>query len=147
MVGKAFILGIVAATLAAMPTVAQEAGEPGGARETCAEVSLDGDLEFNIPCPPGIRPLLEHLPRPADPPPRRDIVIDPEWPHDQAMIREHDWNHDWAMVAPQADDVEEAIPLFDDLQGLVELHLSGNSEEDGGWGKLQFGDELGEVAE
>jgi hypothetical protein len=114
MVGKAFILWIVAATLAAAPTLAQEA------RETCAEVSLDGDLEFNIPCPPGIRPLLEHFPRPADPPPRRDIVIDPEWPHDQAMAAEHDWPHDWAIIAPQADEEEEAAPLFDELFGAIE---------------------------
>lgn len=114
MVGKAFILWIVAATLAAAPTHAQEAGE------TCAEVSLDGDLEFNIPCPPGIRPLLEHLPRPADPAPRRDIVIDPEWPHDQAMAAEHDWPHDWAIIAPQADEEEEAAPLFDELFGAIE---------------------------
>jgi hypothetical protein len=60
------------------------------------------------------------LRRPADPPPRRDIVIDPEWPHDQAMAAEHHWPHDWAILAPQADEEEEAAPLFDELFGAIE---------------------------
>ncbi|MBE9557050.1 MAG: hypothetical protein IMF08_09360 [Proteobacteria bacterium] len=147
MVGKTFVLGIFAAALAATPVLAQEAEEPGRVRETCAEVSLDGDLEFNIPCPPGIRPLLEHLPRPTDPPPRRDIVIDPEWPHDQAVVAEDDWSHDWAMVVPRADEGEEEFPLFGDLLGLFEPLLSGHLEEDGGWRVLQSGEELDETAE
>ena len=120
MVGKAFVFGIFAGALAAIPAVAQEAEEPGRARETCAEVSLDGEYKLKVPCPPGTRPLLEQLPRPAEPSPRRDIVIDPKWPHDQAMIQKHDWPHDWAMVAPQADAEEETVPLFDDLLGAIE---------------------------
>ena len=123
MVGKIFVLGIFAATLAATPVLAQEAEEPDRAKETCAEVSLDGDYELKIPCPPGIRPLLEQLPRPADPAPRRDIVIDPEWPNDQAMAAEHDWSHDWAMIVPQADTEEETVPLFDDLLGVIERNM------------------------
>jgi hypothetical protein len=123
MVGKAIISVTFAATLAAASAVAQEAEERPAHKETCAEVSLDGDLEFNIPCPPGIRPLLEHLPRPADPPPRRDIVIDPEWPHDQAMVEENDWPHDWAMIAPRASDGEETIPLFGELFGAIEQDM------------------------
>ena len=124
MVGKTFVLGIFAAALAATPVLAQEAEEPGRVRETCAEVSLDGDLEFNIPCPPGIRPLLEHLPHPADPPPRRDIVVDPEWTHDQAMVEENDWPHDWAMIAPRASDgEEETVPLFGELFGAIEQDM------------------------
>lgn len=120
MVGKTFVLGIVAAALAATPVLAQEAEEPGRARETCAEVSLDGDYELKIPCPPGTRPLLEQLPRRADPAPRRDTVIDPEWPHDQAMVQEHDWSHDWAMIVPRTGAEEETVPLFDDLLGAIE---------------------------
>lgn len=127
MVGKTFVLGIVAAALTATPALAQEAEEPGR-EKTCAEVSLDGDYELNIPCPPGIRPLLEQLPRPAEPTSRRDIVIDPEWPHDQAMAAEHDWPHDWAMILPHAGE-GEAVPLFDDLLGLFEQKLSGYSAE------------------
>ena len=120
MVGKAIISVIFAVTVAAPLALAQEAGGPGRTKETCAEVSFDGDYELKIPCPPGTRPLLEHLPRPAEPAPRRDIVIDPEWPHDQAMIQEHDWPHDWAMVAPHYGEGEEAIPLFDELLGAIE---------------------------
>jgi len=164
MAGKAFASGLFAIALAAAPALAQEADGPGYARETCFEVSLDGDFKLKIPCPPGTRPLLEKLPLPAEPAPRRDIVIDPEWPHDQAMVAEHDWPHDWAMIVPQAGAEEETVPLFDDLLDLVnpylsgnrveegdqggwyfdldESHLSGSSEEDGGWEVLQFGAEL-----
>ena len=120
MAGKAILSIIFAVTLAAASVLAQEAEEPGRAKETCLEVSLDGDYKFKIPCPQGTRPLLEKLPRPAEPAPRRDIVIDPEWPHDQAMIQEHDWPHDWAMIAPHADEGEEAAPLFDELLGAIE---------------------------
>jgi hypothetical protein len=120
MVGKAILSIIFAVTLAAAPVLAQEAEEPGRAKETCLEVSLDGDYKFKIPCPQGTRPLLEKLPRPAEPAPRRDIVIDPEWPHDQAMVAEHDWPHDWAMIAPHAGEGEEAAPLFDELLGAIE---------------------------
>ena len=115
----AIALACVAA-LAAAPALAQEAEEPGRAKETCLEVSLDGNYKFKIPCPQGARSLLEKLPRPADPAPRRDIVIDPEWPHDQAMAAEHDWPHDRAMIAPRAGEGKEAIPLFDELFGAVE---------------------------
>jgi len=164
MVGKAFASGLFAIALAAAPAFAQQAEDPGRARETCFEVSLDGDFKLKIPCPPGTRPLLEKLPLPAEPAPRRDIVIDPEWPHDQAMAVEHDWPHDWGMIAPQADAEEDTIPLFGDLLDLVNPYLSGNrveegdqdgwyfgldeshpsdsSEEEGGWGVPQFGEEL-----
>ncbi|MEN8197331.1 MAG: hypothetical protein ABFS30_12585 [Pseudomonadota bacterium] len=118
----AIALGNLAA-LAAAPALAQETEEPRARKENCLEVSLDGDYKFKIPCPQGTRPLLEKLPRPAEPAPRRDIVIDPEWPHDQAMLAEHDWPHDWAMIAPQADDREEAIPLFDGLFGAIEQDM------------------------
>lgn len=111
------LTGLVA--LAATPALAQEAEEPRGRKETCLEVSLDGDYKLKIPCPQGTRPLLEKLPSPAEPTPRGDIVIDPKWPYDQAMAADHAWPHDWAMIAPQADD-EEAIPLFDELLGAIE---------------------------
>lgn len=123
MVGKAFASGLFAIALAAAPAFAQEAEDPGRARETCFEVSLDGDFKLKIPCPPGTRPLLEKLPLPAEPAPRRNIVIDPEWPHDQAFIAEYDWPHDWAMIVPQPDGEEEKIPLFDDLLGAIEQDL------------------------
>lgn len=112
------LAGVV--TFAASPALAQEAEEPGRVKETCLEVSLDGDYKFKIPCPPGTRPLLEQLPRPAEPAPRRDIVIDPEWPHDQAMVAEHDWPYDRAMVVPEAEEGEETVPLFDELLDAIE---------------------------
>ena len=146
MVGKAFSLGVFAAALAATTVLAQEAEEPGRARETCAEVSLDGDYKMKVPCPPGIRPLLEQLPRPVEPAPRRDIVIDPEWPHDQAMVAEHDWPRDWAMIVPRAGAAEEMVPLFDELLNQFEPYLSLDPEE-GAWGVLQSGEEFGETAE
>lgn len=111
------------ATLAAAPALAQEAEEPRARKETCLEVGLDGDYKFKIPCPPGIRPLLEQLPRPAEPAPRRDIVIDPEWPHDQAMVSEHDWPHDSAMIVPHADEEKRDIPQFDELLGAIERDM------------------------
>ena len=120
MVGKAFISGLFATTLAATPALAQEAKASGRASETCLKVSFDGDYKIEIPCPPGARRRLEQLPRPADPAPRHDIVIDPEWPHDQAMATEPDWPHDSAMIAPRAEEAEEAIPLFDELLGAIE---------------------------
>ena len=129
MVGKAFASGIFAIALAVAPAFAQEADNSGRARETCFEVSLDGDFRLKIPCPPGTRPLLEKLPLLAEPTPRRDIVIDPEWPHDQAMVAEHDWPHDWAMIAPQAGVEKKAVPLFDDLLNQFEQKLSGYSAE------------------
>ena len=52
--------------------------------------------------------------------PRRELVIDPKWPHDQAMVAEHDWPHDSAMIAPQDGEAEPAIPLFDELLGALE---------------------------
>lgn len=146
MAGKIFVLGIVAAALAAPPVFAQETEEPGRARETCAEVSLDGDYKMKVPCPPGIRPLLEQLPRPAEPASRRDIVIDPEWPHDQAMVEEHDWSQDWAMVVPRADTEEDAVPLFDELLNQFEPYLSFDPKG-GSLGDLQSGEELDETAE
>jgi hypothetical protein len=112
------------AAFAAATALAQEAEEPRAGKETCLEVSLDGDYKFKVPCPRSTRPLLGKLPRPAEPAPRRDIVIDPEWPHDQAMLAEHDWPHDQAMIAPQADDgEEEAVPLFDELLGAIEQDM------------------------
>ena len=122
-------------TLATTPGFAQEAEGPQTHKETCLEVSVDGGFKMQIPCPPGLRPLLEQLPRPAEPAPRRDIVIDPKWPHDQAMIEDHDWPHDWAMIVPHAGDGEEAIPLFDNLLGLFGRRLSNYSAEQSpeGW--------------
>ena len=124
MIGRLSALAIL---LAAAPGWAQEADESAAGRETCAEVGLDGDFRLKIPCPPGTRGLLQQLPRPADPAPRRDIVIDPEWPHDQAMAVEHDWPRDWAMIVPQPQAKEETMPVFDDLVGL---QLSGE------WGDI-----------
>lgn len=147
MAGKVFASGFVAIALAAAPAFAQEAQDPGRAHETCFEVSLDGDFKLKIPCPPGTRPLLEKLPLPAEPTPRRDIVIDPEWPHDQAMVAEHDWPHDWAMIVPQADAEEETVPLFGDLLDQFEFYLSGTQGEGGGSGKLRLREELRKVAE
>ena len=121
MVCKAIISLIFA--VAATPALAQQAEESRARKETCLEVSVDGDYKFKIPCPRGTRPLLEKLPRLAEPAPHRDIVIVPEWPHDQAMAAGHDWPHDWAMVAPHDDDREEAIPLFDELFGAIEQDL------------------------
>lgn len=116
---RAIALAGLAALTAAL-AVAQEAEERPARKETCLEVSLGGDYKFRIPCPEGARPLLEKLPRPAEQAPRRDIVIDPQWPHDQAMAADRDWPHDSAMIAPHADDGEEEIPLFDDLLGAIE---------------------------
>jgi hypothetical protein len=48
------------------------------------------------------------------------IVIDPEWPHDQAMVADHDWPHDRAMIVPHAEEGEETVPLFDELLGAIE---------------------------
>ena len=131
-------------TLAAAPAPAQEAEEARARKETCLEVGFDGDYKFKIPCPPGIRPLLEQLPRPAEPAPRRGIVIDPQWPHDQAMAAEHDWPYDSAMIAPHADEGDETAPLFGELLGLFEEYLSGYSEDQstGGW---YFGDDFNEA--
>jgi hypothetical protein len=119
MVGKAFTCGLFAIVIAA-PALAQERAIPQARKETCLEVRLDGDYKFKIPCPQGTRPLLEKLPRPADPAPRRDLAIDPEWPHDQAMVAEHDWPYDSAMITRQAEEEEQAIPLFDKLLGAIE---------------------------
>jgi hypothetical protein len=119
MVGKAFASGLLVIGLAA-PAFAQEAAIPQARKETCLEVRLDGDYKFKIPCPHGTRPLLEKLPRPADPAPRHGLAIDPEWPHDQAMATEPDWPHDSAMIAPLEGDVEQAVPLFDKLLGALE---------------------------
>ena len=115
--------------LAAAPGFAQDAEESQASKETCLEVSVDGGFKLKIPCPPGLRPLLEQLPRPAEPAPRRDFVIDPEWPHDQAMIEDHDWPYDHAMIIPRAGEGEEAIPLFGDLLGLFERRLSDYSAD------------------
>lgn len=147
MVGKTFAFGVFAAALAATPVLAQEVEEPGRARETCAEVSLDGDYKMKVPCPPGIRPLLEQFPHLAEPDPRRDIVIDPEWPHDRAMAADHDWPHDWAMITPRAGAEEEAVPLFDDLLNQFEQKLSGYSAEDDGGSGWYFEENIGKDAE
>ena len=63
------------------------------------------------------------------------------------MAAEQDWPHDSAMILPHADEEEEKIPLPDELLGLFEPLLSGDSEEDGGWGDVQFGEEFDETAE
>lgn len=136
MTGRTGASIILLAVLAATPAAAQEMGDSGRVKETCAEVKLDGDFRLKIPWPPGTRDFLQQLPRPVEPAPRRDIVIDPKWPHDQAMLAEHDWPHDWAMIVPQTDAEEEAVPLLDDFLGLVKPYLSNNGSEDGrkgGW--------------
>ena len=115
MVGKALIFGFFVVALAATPALAREAR-----KETCLEVSVDGSYKFKIPCPPGVRPLLKQLPVPAEPAPRRGIVIDPQWPHDQAMAPEHDWPHDSAMIVPRNGESKPAVPLFDQLLGAIE---------------------------
>ena len=144
MIGRLSALAIL---LAAAPGWAQEVDEQAAGRETCAEVSLDGDFRLKIPCPPGTRGLLQQLPRPADPAPRRDIVIDPEWPHDQAMVAEHDWSHDWAMVVPQADEEAETIPLFDDLLKQFGPFMSRNPQGEGDQGEWYFEKEIDGAAE
>jgi hypothetical protein len=122
MIGKNIfpVLAIALAGLAAAPVLAQGKNETQTRKETCLEVSLDGDYKFKIPCPQGTRQLLEKFPRPTEPAPRRKLVIDPKWPHDQAMAAELDWPHDRAMIAPQDGEVEPAIPLFDELLGALE---------------------------
>jgi len=144
MIGRLSALAIL---LAAAPGLAQEVEEPAAGRETCAEVGLDGALKLKIPCPPGTRGLLQQLPRPADPAPRRDIVIDPEWPHDQAMVEEHDWPHDWAMVVPPPDEDTETIPLFGELLEQFGPFLSRNPQEEGDRGEWYFEKETGDTAE
>jgi hypothetical protein len=147
MTGRVAALSALLFALAATPANAQEADGSGRARETCAEVRLDGDFQLKIPCPPGTRELLKQLPRPAESAPRRDIVIDPKWPHDQAMIAEHDWPHDWAMVVPQTEPEEEAVPLLDDLLGLVKPYLSNDQTEDGGLGSWSLENGLEQTTE
>lgn len=123
------LLGVPLIALVATPSLARAADAP------CAEVRFDGDYRLKIPCPPGTRLLLEHIPRPAKPPRRQDDVIDPDWPHDQAMIREHDWPHDMAMIAPQQQQEEEpagTAPLLDELLGLIEPYLSEHPDEEVG---------------
>lgn len=146
MIGRVAAFSALLFALAATPANAQEAEGSGRARETCAEVRLDGDFHLKIPCPPGTRDLLKQLPRPAGPAPRRDIVIDPKWPHDQAMIIEHVWPHDWAMIVPQTGEEEEAVPLFDDLLGLFKPYLSDDRIEDGEQGDRYFDKALEETA-
>ncbi len=60
------------------------------AGETCLELRLSGEYAVEIPCPDGTRPFLERLPGPTESGPRRDLVIDPQWPHDRTMIAEHE---------------------------------------------------------
>lgn len=147
MTGKVVVLSVLLAALAANPAIAQESGESDRIRETCAEVSLDDDFRLKIPCPPGTRDFLQQLPRPAEPAPHRDIAVDPEWPHDQAMIAGHDWPHGWAMVVPQAEAEEEAVPPFDDLLGLVKPYLSDDRSEGGGQGGWYFEKAVEQTAE
>lgn len=147
MIGKTFASGLFAIALGAAPVLAQEAEELGGAGKTCAEISLDGDFKMKIPCPPGTRQLLEKLPQPAEPTPRRDIVVDPEWPHDQAMVAEDNWPHDWPMIVPQPDAEEEKIPLFDDLLEQFGPFMSRNPQGEGDQGDWYFKKERGDAAE
>lgn len=114
MIGKASASRLFAVALAglvafvAVPALAHEVEGPRPRDGTCRAVLFGEDYEFKIPCPPAI------------PAARRDIVVDPDWPHDQAMTAEHDWPHDSAMVVPRAEEAEEAIPLFDELLGAIE---------------------------
>ncbi len=122
---RLFAIALAGLVTLAAAALAQEPQDSRDSTETCLTVSAGGDYKYEFPCPQGLRPLLEQL----YPPPRRDIVIDPQWPHDQAMLTDPDWPHDWAMVAPRAGEEEEAIPLLDELLSLFERNLSGHSEK------------------
>jgi len=98
---------------------------PAGARETtCLAINADTLIRIELPCPRDLQPLLEQLGVPTEPAPRRDIVIDPDWPHDGAMVAGRDWPHDEAMVVPRGDTRKKAVPLLEDLLGLFGGHLS-----------------------
>lgn len=146
MTGRVAALSVLLTVLATAPAAAQEAGDHALRSETCAEVSLDGDFHLKIPCPPGTRDLLKQLPRPTEPAPRRDIVIDPKWPHDQAMVADHDWPQDWAMVAPEEEKPKETVPLLDELLGLFGPYLSGTPAKEGKSGKLHVDKKVGHAS-
>lgn len=110
---RVFAATLALAGLSLAPTQVQ-------AGETCLELQLGGGNAVEIPCPEGTRPLLEKLPRLAEPTPRRDIAIDPQWPHDQAMVAERDWPYDNAMIVPHPDAAGDAKPLLGDLLDLLD---------------------------
>lgn len=125
--------------LAAAPALAEDSIAPSGGRETCAEVGFSSDTRLKIPCPPGIRSLLDQFPRILEPELRRDIVIDPDWPHDHAMIAEQDWPYDQAMIAPHEEPEKPLLPFFDDLLKQF-APLMSSDPEGGSWGEPQFGE-------
>jgi len=103
---------------------AQEQFHAGAGEPICLAVNADTLIRIKLPCPRDLQPLLEQLGVPAEPAPRRDVVIDPHWPHDEAMIAGRDWPHDEAMVVPRGDKRKKAVPLIEDLLGLFGGHLS-----------------------
>jgi hypothetical protein len=138
MPARSFAFGVALSALVAAPALAEEPGAPSRAKETCAEVGFGSDSRLKIPCPPGIRSLLDRLPRVRGPETRRDIAIDPSWPHDKAIIAGLDWPYDRAMIAPHEEPEKPLVPLIDDLLKQFGPVLS-SDPEGGSWGELQFG--------
>lgn len=91
-----FSILAVLAGFAALPAAAGPARAQSG--EPCLELRLGGKNALKIPCPEGLAELLD-LPLFGTPPEEyenfaidpnipddRDMVITPEWPHDEGMM-------------------------------------------------------------
>jgi len=103
---------------------------PARAADPCAELKLSGATVLALPCPEELgrlldSPLLKPPPGDTDTPEiDPEMAVEPDWPHDEALVAGHDWPHDRAMVVPRGERRKEAPPPLDELLGLFGRFLS-----------------------